>query len=290
MPEVNCPHCASRAVRVGLIHGYKFYCSRCGWNHEIVRGELSSAIRVSFFLVALGVIFAVVVRVKNPDEEWAWAGILLAFSGLPIYYAISSFQQMRKLTSLSFQPSPDQSRTFAVSEMSSSGVPTKTIAFKEKEFPELAVLPRPRKLKMTWKGRFYVIFALVVLSLFTVYGLPALWGAFNNPHAVQGRNWSLITSLAVIYGYSFVFFRNRFRERQLLANGELASGYVTAQNSGGYTQSIQYCFKLSGGRLVFGRCNDASRSLYEGMTVPVFYDPENSARSIPLDCSLTKIA
>jgi hypothetical protein len=82
---------------------------------------------------------------------------------------------------------------------------------------------------MTWKGRFYVIFALVVLSLFTVYGLPALWGAFNNPHAVQGRNWSLITSLAVIYGYSFVFFRNRFRERQLLANGELASGYVTAQ-------------------------------------------------------------
>jgi hypothetical protein len=151
-----------------LIDGYKFYCSRCGWNHEIVLGELSSAIKVSLFLVALGVIFAVVVRVKNPDEGSAWAGILLAFSGLPIYYAISSFQQMRKLRSLSFQPSADQSRTFAVSEMSSSGVPTKTIAFKEKEFPELAVLPRPRRLKMTWKGRFYVVFALVVLSLFTV--------------------------------------------------------------------------------------------------------------------------
>jgi hypothetical protein len=165
-----------------------------------------------------------------------------------------------------------------------------TIAFTEKEFPELAALPRPRKLKMTWKRRFYGVFALFAVSLFTVYGLPAVRSEFNNPQSSRGRNWSLFVSLAVIYGYSFVFFRNRFRERQLLANGDLASGYVTAQNNGGYTQSIQYCFKLSGGRLAFGRCNDASRSLYEGMTVPVFYDADNPARSIPLDCSLTKIA
>jgi hypothetical protein len=290
MPKVKCPQCASQAARVSLIAGYKFYCSRCGWNHELVRGELLSTIKVSLVLVAFALVLAAVSRVRKPSEGWAWAGILLAFSGLPIYYALSALQQMRKLRSLSFQPATDQSRTFTVSEMSSSGVPTKTIAFKEKEFPELVVVPRPRKLKMTWKGRFYVLFALVVVSLFTVYGLPALWSAFNNPHAAQGRNWSLVAPLAVIYGYSFVFFRNRFRERQLLANGELASGYVTAQNNGRYTQSIQYCFKLSGGRLAFGRCTDASRSLYEGMTVPVFYDPDNSARSIPLDCSLTKIA
>jgi hypothetical protein len=289
MPKVKCPQCGAQAVRVSLIDGYKFYCSRCGWNHELVLGELLSTIKVSLVLVALALVLAAVARVRNPSEGGTWAGILLAFSGLSIYYALSAFQQMRKLRSLSFQPATDQSRTFAVSEMSSSGVPTKTIAFKEKEFPELAAVPRPRKLKMTWKGRFYVVFALIVVSLFTVYGLPALWNAFNNPHPAQGRNWSLIAPLAVIYGYSFVFFRNRFRERQLLANGELASGYVTAQNNGRYTQSIQYCFKLSGGRLAFGRCNDASRSLYEGMTVPVFYDPDNSARSIPLDCSLTKI-
>jgi hypothetical protein len=44
------------------------------------------------------------------------------------------------------------------------------------------------------------------------------------------------------------------------------------------------------GRLIDGQCNDASRSLYEGITVPVFYDAEKPTRSIPLDCSLTKIA
>jgi hypothetical protein len=79
-----------------------------------------------------------------------------------------------------------------------------------------------------------------------------------------------------------VFFRNRSREWHLLANGEAASGYVTAQKDTEYTQSIEYCFRLPGGRLGMGRYN-------EGMTVPVLYDPDNPSHGIPLDCSLTKI-
>ena len=59
----------------------------------------------------------------------------------------------------------------------------------------------------------------------------------------------LLAPMAVIYGYSFAFFRNRFRERQILANGELASGFVTAQDNGRYTQSIHYYFRLAGGKL-----------------------------------------
>ena len=287
MTKVNCPQCGSPAERVGLIDGYKCYCSRCGWNHEILQGELSSAIKVSLILVAVLVAIAVVLRVRNPNEDWTRAGISLTISGLPIYYALSAFRQLRKLRGLSFQPATDHSPTFIVSETVSSGGPSRTIAFKEKEFPELAALPRPRKLKMTWKGRFYVVFALVVLCLFTVYGLPAFWSEFNNSHR---RAWSLVAAVVVIYGYSLAFFRNRLRERRLLANGELASGYVTAQSNARYTQSIQYCFKLPGGRLAFGRCNDASRSLYEGMTVPVFYDADKPTRSIPLDCSLIRIA
>ena len=268
--------------------GYKFYCSRCGWNHEIVRGELSSTVKVSLFLVTLGVIFAAVVGGRNPSEGWLWVGIVLAFSALPLFYALSALHQIRKLRKLSFQPAAHETGAFTVSEMgSSSDVPSKTIVFKEKEFPELVALLRPRKLRMTWKGRGYFTFALIVVGVYTVYGLPAIWSQFQSRH---GRDWTFLLPLAVIYGYSFAFFRNRFRERQILANGELASGYVTAQNNGRYIQSIQYCFRLAGGKLITSQCNDASRSIYEGMTVPVFYDPENPTRSIPLDCSLTKIA
>ena len=144
------------------MNGYKCYCSRCGWNHEIVRGELSSAIKVSLFLVTLGVIFAVVVRMRNPSEGWAWVVILLAFSPLPLFYALSALHQARKLRNLSFQPANHKTGAFTISEMgSSSDVPS---VFKEKEFPELVALPRPRKLKMTWKGRRYGAFALVWLA------------------------------------------------------------------------------------------------------------------------------
>lgn len=290
MPKVKCPHCESPALSVGLTDGYKFYCSRCGWNHSIVEVELSSAIRVHLILLCLALLLVVVARLKSPGEWRVWAGIILAFSALPMYYALSSFLQLRRLRSFSFESAPDQSRTFNISEMSSSGIPTKTIAIKEKEFPELATLQRPRKLRMTWKGRLYLTLTLTLVSLFTAYGVPALWSEFRNRQTSHGRQWSLLLPIVLIYGCSVAFFRNRIRERQLLANGELTSGYVTAQNNGRYTQSVQYCFKLPSGRLAFGSCNDASRSVYEGMTVPVFYDADNPTRSIPHDCSLTKIA
>lgn len=286
MAKVNCPHCHSAAVRVGLINGYKVYCSHCGWNHELVRRELSSNVKLSLILAGLGAIFAMAVRFRNPGSTWV--AVMLAFSGLPMYYAFSGFLQGRKLRNM-HQPVFDQSRAIAISEMSSSGALSKTTVFEEREFPELVALPRPRKLKMTWKGRFYVVFALAVVGLFTVYGLPAFWTEFNSPHTSHGKNWLLVLSVVFIYWNAFTFFRNRFRERRLLANGELVSGYVTAQRNGGYTHAIQYCFKLAGGKLVTGRCNDASRSLYEGMTVPVFYDEENPTCSIPLNCSLTRI-
>jgi len=270
--------------------GYKFYCSRCGWNHEIVRKALSSTINVSLFVVALGALFAVLVRVKSPNEGWLWVGILLAFTGLPLFWTFSALYQVRKLRNLRFPTATHENGAFTISQVEpSTGAPSNTIVFKEKSFPELVALPRPRKLRMTWKGRGYFAFALAVVGLYTFYGLPATWRAFSNPHSSRGKEWTLLAPIAIIYGYSFAFFRNRFRERQLLANGELISGYVTAQNNGEYVQSIQYCFRLAGGKLITGRCNDASRSLYEGMTVPVFYDAENPTRSIPLDCSLTKI-
>jgi hypothetical protein len=288
--KVKCPHCELPAVRVGVTDGYKFYCSRCGWNHQVVQGELSSAIKIHLVFLCLPVLLIMVARLKSPNEWRTWAALILTASGLPMYYALSSFLQLRRLRSLSFESAPDQAAALNISEMSSSGIPTKTIAFKEKEFPELAALQRPRKLKMTWKGRFYLGFTVIVVGLFTAYGVPAIWSKFSNPQSSHGGPWSLLFSVAIIYGYSLAFFRNRIRERQLLANGEVAAGYVTAQSNDRYTQSIQYSFKLPSGRFAFGRCNDASRSIYEGMTVAVFYDADNPKRSIPLDCSMTKIA
>jgi hypothetical protein len=289
MPKAHCPQCHSRAVRVTLIDGYKFYCSQCGWNRENVHRELSSSVKVSLVLAVLGAIFAVWVRFRNPSVGSMWIPPLLVFSVLPMYYALSGFLQERKMRNVPVQPALGKSRATATPEMASSDALSETTTFEEREFPELAALPRPRKLKLTWKGRFFLVFALAVVGLFTVYGLPAFWNEFRNPHNSYGKNLLVILPAVFIYWKAFTFFRNRFRERTLLANGELASGYVSAQQTGTYVPSIEYSFKLAGGKLVTGRYNDASHSLYEGMTVPVFYDPDEPTHSVPLDCSLTRI-
>ena len=113
---------------------------------------------------------------EEPYNTRGWAaatGIVLAFSVLPLFYALSGLRQVRKLRTLSVSPSTHQNGTFSVSEMRSlTDVPSKTIVFKERDFPELVALPRPRKPKMTWKGRCYFVFALVVVGLYTVHVLP----------------------------------------------------------------------------------------------------------------------
>jgi hypothetical protein len=190
-------------------------------------------------VAALGLILAAVVSVKNPSEKWAAGAILLAFSGLPLFHIVSPRLQLRKLYQLSLQPTSQQRSSVAVpSTKSSPASDSKTITFKDREFPELAVIPRPRNLKTTWKGRGYWVFALVAVALDTIYGVPATWRKVRIPHSWSGNDFALFVPAAMVYGYFFVFVRNRIRERQLLAHGELATGYVTAQHNGPHTQSI----------------------------------------------------
>jgi len=274
-----------------LRRGYKFYCSQCGWDREIARAALVSFTRQSLFVAALGLIVAVVVGIENPSERWAAGAILLAFSGLPLFYVASARLQLRKLNRLSVQPPPQQTIRVALSDATPSPAnDSKAMTFREKEFPELAMIPRPRKLKTTWKGRGYWVFALAVVGLYTIYGVPATWSKFRSPHSWNGNDFMLFVPAAMVYGYFLAFLRNRFRERQLLAHGALATGYVTAQYNGPYTQSINYRFRRGDGAIITGRSNDASRSLFEGMTVPVFYDAQDPRRSVPLDASMTTIA
>jgi hypothetical protein len=291
MPKVNCPDCGAPAVRVSLRRGYKFYCSQCGWNREIARAALISMVRQGLLVVALGVILAAVVSVRNPSEQWAAGAILLAASGLPLFYVLSARYPLRKLSQSSLQPASDQASGVAIFVTRPlPGNDSKTITFQDKEFAELAMIPRPRKLKTPWKGRGYWVFALLAVALYTMYAVPATWSKLRIPHSWSGNDLVLFVPAAMVYGYFFVFVRYRIRERQLLSHGELGTGYVTAEYNGPYTQSINYRFRRADGVVIAGRCNDASRSLFAGMTVPVFYDAQDPQRSIPLDASMTTIA
>ena len=137
-----------------LLEGYKPYCSRCGWNNEIVLSELLLTIKATLLLFAIGLIFVIVAVLRNVAKAPEVIVLILTFTVLPGGYGLFAFFKKRRLEGLSFEP-VYETPSFIISERSSAGAPRKSVTFNEKEFPELAALPRPRKIRMTWKGRFY---------------------------------------------------------------------------------------------------------------------------------------
>ena len=291
MPKQNCPECGALAVRVSLKRGYNLYCSQCPWNREIARAALLFQIRTSLVVAALGVILAVVVSVEKPSEKGFARAMLLAVSGLPLFYVMAGRHQLRKWKQLSLQSTSHRIGASVLSQTTPlRGNDSKGISFHEKGFPELEAIPRPRKLKTTWKSRGYWVFALLGVALYTIYAFPIAWRELRIPHSWNENDLILLVLAAMVYGWFFFFLRNRIRERQLLADGELATGYVTAQRNGRNMHSIDYRFRRADGAIITARCNDASRSLFEGMPVAVFYDAQDPQRSVPLEASMTTIA
>src|SRR5215813_10425136 len=100
MRKISCPRCGSDAARVVLMEGYKPYCCRCGWNSEIALSELSLTLKADLFVVAVGLIFAILICLKNASEIRAASGVFLAFAILPGSYAVAVYLQRRRLKSL----------------------------------------------------------------------------------------------------------------------------------------------------------------------------------------------
>jgi hypothetical protein len=76
-----------------------------------------------------------------------------------------------------------------------------------------------------------------------------------------------------------------FRDRRLLAHGDIAIAVITSQNmEGGKSKNsyIRYEFKDMAGRMWTGKGNDASRELYEDMQTPVFYNHERPSENVTL--------
>jgi hypothetical protein len=241
----------------------------------VAQAALQSTVRTSIRVLSLAAVIGAVVLFKNPNNRGIAAGVALAFGGLPAFWASRARWDLRRLSNAP----------------KATGVEQGPLAprVEQERWPGLESLPRPRRLKLSWRGRIYALMA-VAGGPFGLY-LVAMGIGEGLRRGGSGASgvWSLPIVAVVICFCLFAFVRNRLRERRLLAEGAVATGYVVHQETNRYTQSIAYRFQDAAGRTFTARCTDPSRSLYEGMTTPVFYDATRPAQSIPLDCALTKI-
>jgi len=148
-------------------------------------------------------------------------------------------------------------------------------------------LPRPRYVSvrtgdLVLQIVLYFIFVFVGISLFT-----SSWSADSSHPSLYERAFAsicLIIMAFVVWANVSAFFRNR----KLLANGEVALGRVFHVSRGRHPR-IEFTFQDKSGRTI-ATLAAKPRRVCEGMAIIVFYDPSNpEKRCVPMCGSLWKI-
>lgn len=285
MALAQCPNCHATARRAGNT----LYCASCGWNRDgaiaVLRGNLKM---MPFGIVVFAGFTAFMVRgwhFRNPMQIAIFCGVPAFGMLLNYVFAKRSLATLEALPALAPRPAaPSDGSAFGVSGRASSAadeVPTTPEA--SAKYQALLRTSRPREIRMSSSGKFGIIAGtLFSLGLATAFGahIYTKWALHQSFVQFKGEDWVVggigILLLLVPYG----IWRGQKKECDLLENGDVALGKVTRQWTGKDTSSISGEFKDSSGQVRNFSGFDNTKSLFVGMTVPVFYDRENPTRQI----------
>ena len=146
---------------------------------------------------------------------------------------------------------------------------------------QLQSLPRPRRVRFRFPSSLVIILAVTLLLGFG--GLYIATSATPNTRAHSNPSGILVVPIVFAVLFVIPFFRDK-RNLPLMRDGALALGRVTYQQNivqgrSSYSR-IGYEFKTSSGQLIQDQAKDLTYSVFEDMTIPVFYDPLNPAKNI----------
>jgi len=273
MPSITCPRCGSsisygRAFNIGN----KPFCARCGWN--LARAEASLDNKSAFVkLIPIGIaafiaFFLFTSAGSGAPFVFIVPGIFLLLALAPVW----NYYASRK----------------AILAAKSTANPDLALAQPPLD-PQLQILqslPRPRKTRFRFVGAFGAAFAAIfVMALggFVAYILAA-------PRRSSGNAFDLTLLLpfglmaVVVAAVIAIPLARERRNAPLLRDGELAFGRVvlqrTVQQGKASYSSIDYEFKTNSGLQIRRTARDLTNSVFEDMTIPVFYDPVNPEKNI----------
>ena len=271
---LKCPYVHDHlpALRRALTPDTKPFCARCGWNLQ--RAELavagkSAATTIGPLAIGLfAIIIAVLVAQKNPPV----ASLLPVLVGAILLIPFWSRFSMRKAVAAA---------KFTVNPSLASAQP-----FVDPALQQMQSLPRPRRVRFRTPGALKAVLALTL-----ILGFGGLWFATNfkpaprTPNVRVRSNPSGLVVVPIVFVVLLVvpYFREK-RNLPLMRDGELALGRVTYQQNVQQGKSnysrIGYEFKTSSGQLIQDQAKDLTYSVFEDMTIPVFYDPTNPAKNV----------
>ncbi|MHB8754157.1 MAG: hypothetical protein ACYC92_04265 [Candidatus Acidiferrales bacterium] len=256
------------------------YCAKCGWNRDAAARRLQ---RVTWLLPALIVFFDLIGIIGIGFVMKNWPGAIL-FATLPTLLLAFVYAGARQgLTKLrapaASAPASDSTvvaSTAAIAQVSSANE-------KAEQYNFLLSLPPPRPVRLGRRGE--ISLTVILLVAFTVEALLIwnLYGTWYRTHSFadfHAPEIVLVCLAILIAGIPFFVRRGMVRDQELVENGAVAIARVTGQRTLKNNSTITYEFEDAAANTISRSANDLTRSFYEGMTVPVFYDPQNSARHV----------
>jgi hypothetical protein len=282
MPTAECPQChLPTASTLG-----KTYCPQCGWNREEAEKQTRLLLRL---LPVLVMVF------DAPLIVWIFIGhaevpILAALGALAFIPAILVVLVVRGKVRLGgAAKSSGQRANTGMSQSDAKSIAALTDSA-DKQFSRLAELQRPRRVRMSRLGKMNAAVIAISLLMFMaaliviVVIQPAAGRARAYPRAAV---FLLPVGLAV--GIVWVMRRSLVQQKWLLEMGSLAMGRVTKQWIARSGYGIRYEFTTASGETISRATTDTSSQLLEGMSVPVFYDPQAPKKQVALCASFYEI-
>lgn len=285
MALTKCPKCgAATTPAMG-----RSYCQECGWNREAAERRY---VRVQWLLPVLILIFDFVGIVALGMERHDWPGAIL-FATLPTLLLGFVYAGVRQ--GLARMRSPLRAAVAGASDEAAAlrqAAEAEASREKSEQYAFLLSMPPPRPVEVNRRGK-----RMLTLSLLFAFGMEAfllwtLYGVAQRASMVpnsQGAEILLAFFMILMASWPLFVRRGIVRHQKLMENGAVAIGRITEQRDFKNASAIRYEFEDSAGHTVTGLGNDRTRSFSPGMSVPVFYDPQNPKRQIAVCCAYSEI-
>jgi len=273
MPAPQCPKCGAKTV----FAGYDPWCPSCGWNREEAGKRLRRATgKIPFYYVLFALMFGVFFRVWHHPAP-ATLMFVFVFPLVPLVLLYASLRWSR-------------SRYDAAVRESAAGIyagrhPAESQKTPLPDYRPLMEIPRPRPVRISRTGRRNLVIAMLGVAAFDLIFAIHVWQryrAVGSLAALPLGDWMWLALTVAIATFPWLTWKNVQKQKALLTDGEVALARVVGQSRGSSTYTIQYEFQDLQGQTQRGLATDSSHSLYEGMTVPVFFDAQNPKRRVLL--------
>jgi len=164
---------------------------------------------------------------------------------------------------------------------------------KSEQYEFLISLPPPRPVQLSRRGK-RLLMLLLAFALgmegFLVWSFYGIWQRAAIVPSSRGPEILMVSLMILVACLPLFVRRGMVRDKNLMENGAVAMGRVTEQKNVKNASLITYEFTDTESRSISGSGNDLTRSFFPEMTVPVFYDPQNSKRNVAACASFFEVA